>query len=233
MLCLCAISLDGLLGANWPALRPWGLLRIGFLLVLLTWGSRSAWEEAHTRRSNVDLIAAVLSQNASAGDLIVVQDAWEGITFNRYYHGHARWVTVPPVDSHMVHRNDLVLEKMNQPEPMAPVLREITTTLRSGISVWLVGVSPWYARSRCHHASPPPPGLPARWWLGTYLYCWTAQVTAQLLDHAQQEQVLKIPVDGPVVRSGEPSVDTVYGLPTWMRNGLPPPANLPEQRRIR
>ena len=139
MLCLCAISLDGMLGANWPALRPWGLLRIGFMVVMMTWGARSAWEEAHTRRSNVDLIAAVLDKNASEGDLIVVQGAWEGITFDRYYHGQAHWVTVPPIDSHKVHRSDLILEKMNQPDPMAPVLREITNTLRSGNSVWIVG----------------------------------------------------------------------------------------------
>ena len=123
MLCLCAVSLDGLLGANLPKLRPWGLLRIGFLLLVMTWGARSTWEEAHTRRSDVDLIAAVLTKAASEQDLIVVQGAWEGITFNRYYHGQTRWVTIPPVDSHMVHRNDLVFEKMNQLEPMAPVLR--------------------------------------------------------------------------------------------------------------
>ena len=74
MLSLCAIALDGMLGANWPALRPWGLLRIGFMVVMMIWCARAAWEEAHTRRSNVDLIAAVLEQKASEGDLIVVQD---------------------------------------------------------------------------------------------------------------------------------------------------------------
>ena len=139
MLSLCAISLDGILGVNWPALRPWGLLRIGFMVVMMTWSAGSAWEEAHTRRSNVDLIATVLGQKASAGDLIVVQSAWEGITFDRYYHGQARWVTVPPIDSHKVHRNDLIMEKMNQRDPMAPLLREITDTLRGGNSVWMVG----------------------------------------------------------------------------------------------
>src|SRR4029077_15334320 len=103
----------------WPALRPWGWLRIGFMVALMSWGARSAWEEAHTRRSNVDLIADVLNQKAAAEDLIVVQSAWEGITFDRYYHGQARWVTVPPIDSHKVHRNDLMAEKMRQSDPMA------------------------------------------------------------------------------------------------------------------
>ena len=62
-----------------------------------------AWAEAHTRRSNLDVVAAFLSHNASAGDLILVQDVWEGITFNRYYRGRARWLSVPPIDSHEVH----------------------------------------------------------------------------------------------------------------------------------
>ena len=189
MLSLCAISLDGLLGANWPALRPWGLFRIGFMVVMMTWGARSAWEEAHTRRSNVDLIAAVLGKKASAGDLIVVQGAWEGITFDRYYHGQAHWVTVPPIDSHKVHRNDLVLEKMNQPDSMAPVLREITNTLRSGNSVWVVGHVPVVPPKQLSLLLPPPPGLPTKWWLGSYLDYWSAQVMVHLLGHASQEQV--------------------------------------------
>ena len=67
MFSLCAISLDGILGANRPALRPWGLLRIGFMVVMMTLGARSAWEEAHTRRSNMDLIAAVLARKPPRG----------------------------------------------------------------------------------------------------------------------------------------------------------------------
>ena len=193
MLCLCAISLDGLLGANWPALRPWGLLRIGFMVAMMTWSARSAWEEAHTRRSNVDLIAAVLGQKAAAGDLIVVQSAWEGITFDRYYHGRARWVTVPPVDSHKVHRNDLVMEDMRQQDAMAPVVREITDTLRSSNSVWIVGRM---LDMRPEHLLPPS-SLTIKQW-GPYINYWTAQVKSQLHDHALREQVLEMSVNEPV-----------------------------------
>ena len=198
MLCLCAISLDGLLGANWPALRPWGLFRIGFMVVMMSWGARSGWEEAHTRRSNVDLIAAVLDKNASERDLIVVQGAWEGITFNRYYHGRTHWVTVPPIDSHKVHRNDLVLEKMNQRDPMAPVLREITNTLLSGNSVWVVGYVKVVQPNQLSPLLPPPPGLPTKYWLRPYSDYWSAQVMALLLGHALQGCVIEIPVDWPV-----------------------------------
>ena len=198
MLSLCAISLDGLLGANWPALRPWGLLRIGFMVVMMTWGAGSAWEEAHTRRSNVDLIAVILDKNASEGDLIVVQGAWEGITFDRYYHGRAHWVTVPPIDSHKVHRNDLVLEMMNQRDPMAPVLREITDVLRSGNSVWVVGHMTVVPLNQLAPLLPLPPGLPTKWWLRPYLDYWSAQVMANLQGHALHERVIELPVIGPV-----------------------------------
>jgi hypothetical protein len=207
ILTLCAISLDGILNVNWQALRPGGLLRIGFLAVMVVLGARSAWAEAHTRRSDVDLIAAFLGQKASAGDLIVLQDAWEGITFDRYYHGQTHWLTVPPIDSHKVHRNDLVWEKMNQHDPMAPVLREISSTLREGHNVWLVGSLP-VARPRELPPLPPPlpPGLPTQWWLGSYLEGWDMQVTLCLLDHARQERIQKIPGPGPVNSLEDPSV---------------------------
>jgi hypothetical protein len=191
MLCLCTLSLDGLLGANWPGLRPWGLLRVGFLVVMMCWGAKSVWEEAHTRRSDVDLIATVLDKSASAQDLIVVQTAWEAITFDRYYHGRAPWLSVPPIDSHKVHRNDLVFDQMNQPNAMAPVLREISRTLQGGHCVWLVG------NMSAQRPVPPPANQPAKWF-GTYAVYWNAQISSLLLDHARQEQVLDIPTGGTV-----------------------------------
>jgi hypothetical protein len=202
ILILCAISLDGILTASWPALRPWGLARIGFLALMMILNAGPAWAEAHTRRSNLDVVAAFLSQNASAADLIVVQNAWEGITFNRYYRGQAQWLTVPPIDSHEVHRNDLVMAKMNQPETMTPVLRAITNTLASGNHVWVVGS---ISMARWEDAPPGPtplPPLPSEmrtgWWMGSYLYWWNQQVTTLLLDHAQQGKAETIAAPGPV-----------------------------------
>ncbi|HTG29549.1 MAG TPA: hypothetical protein VK818_15125, partial [Methylomirabilota bacterium] len=202
ILILCAISLDGILSASWPALRPWGLARIGFLVMMMILNAAPAWAEAHTRRSNLDVVADFLSHNASTGDLIVVQEAWEGITFKRYYRGRAQWLSVPPIDSHEVHRIDLVMAEMNQPEAMAPVLRAITNTLTSGHDVWVVGSMP-IARSKDAPPGPTllpprPPEMPTRWWVGSYLYWWNQQVTTLLLDHAQQEKAETIAAPGPV-----------------------------------
>jgi hypothetical protein len=178
------------------------LLRIVFLVEMMVLNAGPAWVEAHTRRSNLDVVAAFLSHNASAGDLIVVQNAWEGITFNRYYRGRAQWLSVPPIDSHEAHRIDLVMAEMNQPEAMTPVLRAITNTLTSGHHVWVVGSIP-IARWKDARPGPTPlPPLPSEmstgWWLGSYLDWWNQQVTALLLDHAQQGKVETIAAPGPV-----------------------------------
>jgi hypothetical protein len=202
ILILCAIALDGILTASWPALRPWGLLRIVLLVEMMVLNARPAWAEAHTRRSNLDVVADFLSQNASTGDLIVVQYACEGITFNRYYRGQAQWLSVPPIDSHEVHRSDLVIAEMNQPEAMTPVLHAITNTLASGQSVWLVGSIPiarWKDAPPGPASLPPLPSeMPTRWWFGSYLLWWNQQVTTLLLDHAQQGKDEAIAAPGPV-----------------------------------
>jgi hypothetical protein len=210
ILILCAISLDGILSASWPALCPWGLVRIGFLAMMMMLNAGPAWAEAHTRRSNLDVVAAFLSHNASAGDLIVVQDTWEGVTFKRYYRGQAQWLSVPPIDSHEVHRIDLVMAKMNEPEAITPVLRAITNTLTSGHNVWLVGSIPI---TRWKRAPPGPTPLPprpsemrTRWWMGSYLLWWNQQVTTLLLDHAQQEKPETIAAPGPVNQLEDVSV---------------------------
>jgi hypothetical protein len=198
MLTLCAISLDGVLSAPWPAPRPWGLIRIGFLALMTTWGARSVSEEAQTRRSNVDLIAAVLGTKAAAGDLIVVHSAWEGITFDRYYRGRARWMTVPPIASHKVHRGDLMWEMLNQQDPMAPLLAEITGTLRNGNNVWVAGNVVLLRSGKAPPALPPPPTLPTKWWLAPYMRHWSLELMAHLAGCSEQVVTLEIPADRPV-----------------------------------
>jgi hypothetical protein len=184
-------------------------------MTMMMLNAAPAWVEAHTRRTNVDVVADFLRHNASAGDLIVVQEPWEGVTFNRYYRGQAQWLTVPPIDSYEVHRNDLVMAKMNQPEAMTPVLRAITTTLASGNNVWVVGIIRM-ARSGNFPPGPTPlPPLPSEmrtgWWLGSYLYWWNQQVTTLLLDHAQQGKTETIDAPGPVSHFEDVSVARFTG----------------------
>ena len=123
----------------------------------------------------------------------MVQTAWEGITFNRYYHGSAHWVTVPPIDSHKVHRNDLVVAMMNQLDAMDPVLREMTNTLHNGNSVWIVG-----NMAVEHPRLQPSPPVPQTGRLMPHMNYWSAQIMLLLREHAVQERALAIPVNGPV-----------------------------------
>ena len=180
--------------------------------------SRPAWSEAHTRRSNLDVVAAFLSQNASAGDLIVLQDAWEGITFNRYYRGQAQWLSIPPIDSHDLHRVDLAIAEMNQPAAITPVLHAITNTLASGNHVWVVGSIPIVRSKDVPPGQTPlpplPPEMPTRWWGGSYLYWWNQQVTTFLLDHAQQGKAEIIAVPQPVNHFEDVSVARFTGYRT-------------------
>ena len=210
ILILWAISLDGILNASWPALRPWGLMRIGFLVMMMILNAGPAWAEARTRRSNLDLVAAFLSQNASARDLIVVQDVLEGVTFNRYYRGQAQWLSVPPIDSHEIYRIDLIMAEMNQPEAMSPVLNAISDTLTIGHDVWLVGSIP-IERSKDTPPGPtplppPPSEMPTRLWGGSYSYWWNRQVATFLLDHAEQGKAETIATPGPVSHFEDVSV---------------------------
>jgi len=191
MLCLCSLSLDGLWGANRCGLRPWGWLRIGFMAAMMAWDAKGGWAEAHTRRSNVDLIAAVLNKDSADQDIIVVEDVWAGITFNRYYHGAARWVTVPPIDSHLVHRTDLVFEKIHEPDPMASVVRDVANALQGGHGVWLVGNMPLVRPVRLSAVQP-------ALWFGGCVNHWNSQVTGTILDHALQQQVPNITAGQPI-----------------------------------
>jgi hypothetical protein len=81
---------------------------------------------------------------------------------------------------------------------MAPVLSEITNTLRSGNSVWIVGYVKVVPPNQLSPLPPPPPSLPTKWWLGPYTDYWSAQVLAHLLRHTLQGRVIEIPVNGPV-----------------------------------
>jgi len=212
-LALCAISFEAVLGLNWLGLRPWRLLRLGFLVVMIAWNWRAAWEEGHTRRSNVDILAEILGQKAQDGDLIVVQSAWEAITFDRYFHGATPWMSVPPINSHKVHRNDLVWEKVNQPDAMTCVIDQATKVLQTGHSVWVIGILPLLPSDKLQ--PPPAPPVPySGWQFGDTRWYWCAQLGAQLVGHATQTRTL-------ATTRGEP-VNLFENLPLTEFSGYRP-----------
>src|SRR4051812_17557429 len=99
----------------------------------------AAWPKITQRQTNIDMVAETLGQKASPADLIVIAPWQYGIPFNRYYHGSTRWLTLPDLSEHRLHRYDLIMQKMTLDDPNRPVLDAIRDTLRAGNCVWFVG----------------------------------------------------------------------------------------------
>lgn len=198
LLCLYAVSLEAILGQIWRTGRSWQLLFTGLLLAMLVWGSGEVWKEAHTRRTNVDTIAAALEKSGSEGDLIVVSGAWEGIAFARYYNGRARWLTVPPISSHKVHRQDLMWARLHEKQPISSLLSGITSTLRGGKTVWIVAAGASVPRVKRSSPRWPRPRLPSESQLEPYMAFWLAKAMAPLVERAEHSEALELPIRWPV-----------------------------------
>jgi hypothetical protein len=90
------------------------------------------WPKILERQSNIDLVAKKVTELAKPVDLIVVAPWQYGISFNRYYKGTARWITLPKIADLRVHRYDLFRGKMVSPHPIDDVLEEIQRALAAG-----------------------------------------------------------------------------------------------------
>ncbi|HYH47463.1 MAG TPA: hypothetical protein VEG34_17415 [Thermoanaerobaculia bacterium] len=192
LLALAASALDGLTaGLRAPRLA----LATGIALLLLPAASR----EARLRMSNVDLVASRLEANAAEGDLVLVNPWFYGVSFQRYYQGRARWMTVPSLPDHRMHRYDLLKARMAAAHPLADVLNAVRHTLRSGKSVWLVG----------SYTAPPEGELPPMlgpapvgslwgWRDAPYVASWGLQIGDVLKRRARHQRVVEVPLDGPV-----------------------------------
>jgi hypothetical protein len=91
------------------------------------------------RQTNVDLVAASVSNEVALKDYVIVHPFYCGVTFQRYYKGAAAWTTLPPLEDYTLQRWDLFNAKMQTKDPFAPVIDRITSTLQSGNRVWFVG----------------------------------------------------------------------------------------------
>jgi hypothetical protein len=151
---LVAVCLDIMFGT---VRRPGWLpgARVGLAMLIAAASLPSVWRQIVTRQTNMDLIAARLNQAVGPNDLVVMAPWHYGISFQRYYRGPARWITVPLIEFHRFHRFDLIKPYMmlpDQDEPIRSVLEQIDETLKSGHRVWMVGQL---------HFSPPGAELPS------------------------------------------------------------------------
>lgn len=180
-ICLLAAAID----LAYPTL-VW--LRLGRLVLCVvavgaTWWS--SWPTLTARQSNIDLITDRVAAQAQTGDLILVNPWFFGVSFNRYYHGSAPWLTVPVLSDTRIHRYDLVQEKMREEDPLRQVRLTIETTLRNGGHVYLVGGVQLLDEGKHALVLPPAPRSQYGWSYLPYVIAWSQQMGEFLQAHVQ------------------------------------------------
>ena len=136
------------------------------------------------RQTNIDVLAKYLEVSSGGRDVIVVNPWYLAITFNRYYRGTVPWITVPPIEDVRFHRYDLVKQRMMSPEAVALVHQAMTTALKSGGRLWLVGGALFAPTDQPVEILPPAPGAPSRWRDAPYYRAWSLGVGRFLQNHA-------------------------------------------------
>jgi hypothetical protein len=163
------------------------------------------------RQTNMDIIAAKLARTTLPDDLIVINKWNCGITFRRYYHGAAPYVTIPPIEDLRFHRVDIAKRQMMSVDPMAPVLRRMAEVLRAGHTVWLIGGLDSAAPGRQPLSVPPGFDGPHGWVGGDYYTAWSEQASFLVQTHARSLESVPLPCDQPVVRYEDVQLTAIRG----------------------
>jgi hypothetical protein len=202
LLALAGVCIDALFGAtlNVPAAR---IARIAVALLLAMVTLVPAAEAVQKRMTNVDLVASRLHGMSQPGDVVLVNQWYYGVSFDRYYRGPAAWMTVPPIGYHRLHRYDVIKEKMMLPDltlAVRPVIDRARDALRSGHHVFIVGRLEFSSTERPLLSSPPPlsPGLIAS--SDLYAEQWSIRLGDFLRQHSTALRAIPIKADRPIRR---------------------------------
>ncbi len=118
--------------------------RIGRIMGVVTVACFTVYAGSTTfaRMTTADIAAARLEAIGARDDLVIVNPWYSAVSFARYYDGPAEWTTMPPLESHRVHRYDLfgkAMQAADQATPALPVLRDAARVLQAGGTVYVVG----------------------------------------------------------------------------------------------
>jgi hypothetical protein len=200
----------------------WGrVTRIAAAALLAATLYATAFDTAKVRMTNVDLIARAIEQSAGPRDLVLLNEWYMGVSFNRYYRGTTRWMTVPAIEEHRMHRFDLIKAKMRSSDALLEIRRAMRRTLHNGNSVWVVGHLELPPDSLPMSSLPPAPHGPWGWLDGPYTLVWTRQIGLFLEGNAARKRTIFVPAGG--------RVSGMENLRVWVFEGerLSPPAPLP------
>jgi hypothetical protein len=184
--------------------------RLVLVIVVVIIFPLAAWPKVIRRQTTVDLVAQRLQQEASPNDLIVVNPWFFGVSFNWYYHGATRWLTVPVISDHRIHRWDLVKTKMMASAPLDDLERAMSATLESGNRVWLVGGARLLRENGAPLKLSPAPDPKFGWKNDIYEKAWSEELGAFLQQHALRTKVILPP--GSAVNNSE-------NVPLWLAEG--------------
>ena len=159
------------------------------------------------RQTNADIIAARLTRSATQDDLVVINPFIYGISFRRYYHGVAPYVTLPPMKDLRTHRVDLAKQQMMSAHPIAPVLRRMAEVLHAGHTVWLIGGLNYVPPGRQPFSIPP--GSAGNYY--AYYVAWSEQASFFVQTHSKTLAPLPVPCDQPVVRYEDVPLTAIRG----------------------
>lgn len=174
------------------------LLRLAVVALLACGQALPLMKSLTLRQTNVDLVAREVARAAAPQDLVVVSSWFEGVSFNRYYTGPARWLTLPDLPDHRIHRYDLLKVRMASLHPIDDVLAAVAATLRSGHRVWLVGGARWPKPGEAVAVLPPAPRSSEGWHDWPYTGSWSRQLGAFLESHAGHLATVAVPAGDPV-----------------------------------
>jgi uncharacterized membrane protein len=198
MLALAAIAIDRILDFD-SASRIGIILRLVLCIACVLSSVTAAFTKVQVRASNLDVIASVLEKHAAKEDLIVIYPFVDAITFSRYFHGPAPFVTIPEIDDLSLHRWDQLVQQARQENAIAPLITRVNETLRSGHQVWVATTLSLTAPT----GSPPPvqplrDSAPHR--IGYFLVGWGEQFVANLRNHVERSAPVNVALDQPVSR---------------------------------
>lgn len=136
LMVLMACCLDPLLGLL-AGSRARIAQAIGVMFVTIL-SLSAVLDSARSPLTNIDQLAAKITRESSAGDLVFVFPWQNGVSFQRYYRGQASWQTVPPLEFHRWHRYDLFKNIMADPKALDRFLTGVEQRLSAGARVWIV-----------------------------------------------------------------------------------------------
>ena len=178
--------------------------RAACALLLMSASFVPALRYLEARQTNIDFIAARLARTATPEDLIAINPFIYGISFQRYYHGVAPYMTLPPMKDLRTHRVDLAKRQMMSTQPIAPVLRRMAEVLHAGHTVWLIGGLHYVPPGRRPLSVSPGSD-------GDYYTAWSEQASYLVQTHSKTLSPLPVLCDQPVVRYEDVPLTAIRG----------------------